>query len=109
NVVSDPRATIITRISIDHTDFLGDSLEKIAAEKAGILKRNVPAVIAFQPRNTLAVIERQAAKLCAPLKIAGEDWTATEERGRLVYPDEMGLLGLPTPRVERRNHVQHCG
>src|SRR5207237_2311224 len=103
NVVSDPLATIVTRISIDHIDFLGDSLEKIAAEKAGIFKRNVPAIVAFQPRDALAVIERQAAKLGAPLKIAGEDWTATEERGRLVYQDEMGLLDLPPPRLYGRH------
>ena len=50
NVVANPLATIITRISLDHMDFLGDTLEKIAAEKAGILKRNVPAIIAAQTR-----------------------------------------------------------
>ncbi|MGB8755471.1 MAG: Mur ligase family protein, partial [Pseudolabrys sp.] len=66
NVVDNPVATIITRISIDHTDFLGDSLDKIAAEKAGILKRGVPAIIASQPRDALAVIERQAARLGVP-------------------------------------------
>ena len=84
NVIDHPLATIITRISIDHVDFLGDSLEKIAAEKAGILKRGAPAIIAAQDRDALAVIERQAAKLGAPLKVAGEDWTATEERGGLA-------------------------
>src|SRR5215471_18739706 len=63
NVVDNPTATIITRISIDHTDFLGDSLDKIAAEKSGILKRGAPAVIASQPRDALAVLERQAARL----------------------------------------------
>jgi dihydrofolate synthase/folylpolyglutamate synthase len=109
NVVSNPLATIITRISIDHTDFLGDSLEKIAAEKAGVLKRNVPAVIAFQSRDALAVIEQQAAKLCAPLKIAGEDWTATEERGRLVYQDETGLLDLPPPKLYGRHQFENAG
>src|SRR5882757_7143202 len=72
NVIDNPLATIITRVSIDHTDFLGGSLEKIAAEKAGILKRGVPAVIAAQSRDALAVIERQAARVHAPLKIAGE-------------------------------------
>src|SRR5215467_5211386 len=95
NVVDNPLATIITRISIDHTDFLGNSLEKIAAEKAGILKPGVPAVVAAQSRDALAVIERHAAKLAVPLKIAGEDWTATEERGRLVYQDDTGLIDLP--------------
>ncbi|MGB9043111.1 MAG: Mur ligase family protein, partial [Pseudolabrys sp.] len=109
NVVDNPLVTIITRISIDHTDFLGDSLEKIAVEKAGIIKRGVPAVIASQHRDALAVIERQAAKLGAPLKIAGEDWTATEERGRLVYQDEAGLLDLPPPKLYGRHQFENAG
>jgi dihydrofolate synthase/folylpolyglutamate synthase len=109
NVIENPLATIITRVSIDHTDFLGDSLEKIASEKAGILKRGVPAVIAAQSRDALAVIERQAAKVHAPLKIAGEDWTATEERGRLVYQDEAGLLDLPPPRLYGRHQYENAG
>jgi dihydrofolate synthase/folylpolyglutamate synthase len=109
NVVDNPLATIITRISIDHTDFLGDSLEKIAAEKAGILKHGVPAVIASQSRDALAVIERQAAKLAVPLKIAGEGWTATEERGRLVYQDETGLIDLPPPRLYGRHQYENAG
>jgi dihydrofolate synthase / folylpolyglutamate synthase len=109
NVVDNPLATIITRISIDHTDFLGGSLEKIAAEKAGILKRGVPAVIASQSRDALAVIERQAARLAVPLEIAGEDWTATEERGRLVYQDETGLIDLPPPRLYGRHQYENAG
>ncbi|MGH6684918.1 MAG: bifunctional folylpolyglutamate synthase/dihydrofolate synthase, partial [Pseudolabrys sp.] len=109
NVIDHPLVSIITRIAIDHTDFLGDTLEKIAAEKAGILKRGTPAVIAAQPRDALAVIERQAAKLNAPLKIAGEDWTATEERGRLVYQDEAGLLDLPAPKLYGRHQFENAG
>jgi len=109
NVIDYPVATIITRISIDHTDFLGDSLDKIAAEKAGILKRGVPAIIASQPRDALAVIERQAARLGVPLKVAGESWTATEERGRLVYQDETGLLDLPPPKLYGRHQFENAG
>ena len=101
NVIAHPLASVITRISIDHIDYLGDNLETIATEKAGILKRGVPAIVASQPRDALRVIERQAARLEAPLKIAGEDWTATEERGRLVYQDEAGLLDLPAPKLLR--------
>ena len=109
NVVQHPLATIITRIAIDHTDFLGDTLEKIATEKAGILKRGTPAIVAAQTRDALAVIERQAARLNAPLKIAGEDWTATEERGRLVYQDEAGLLDLPAPKLYGRHQFENAG
>ncbi|MGA2565625.1 MAG: folylpolyglutamate synthase/dihydrofolate synthase family protein [Pseudolabrys sp.] len=109
NVVDHPLATVITRIAIDHADFLGDTLEKIAHEKAGILKRGTPAIVAAQARDALAVIERQAARFNAPLKIAGEDWTATEERGRLVYQDEAGLLDLPAPRLYGRHQFENAG
>ncbi len=109
NVIEAPLATIITPISIDHTDFLGDTLEKIAAEKAGIFKRNVPAIIAAQNRDVLAVLERQAARLKAPVKVAGENWTATEERGRLVYQDDNGLLDLPAPKLYGRHQFENAG
>jgi dihydrofolate synthase/folylpolyglutamate synthase len=109
NVVQRPLASVITRVSIDHREFLGDTLELIAAEKAGILKREVPAVIADQAREALAVIERQAARMRAPLSIAGENWTATEERGRLVYQDGDGLLDLPAPRLYGRHQFENAG
>ena len=109
NVVDKPLATIVTPISLDHTDFLGGTLEKIAAEKAGIFKHGVPAVVAAQSREVMAVLERQAARLKAPMKIAGEDWTATEERGRLVYQDDTGLLDLPAPRLYGRHQFENAG
>jgi len=109
NVVERPLASAITRVSLDHRDFLGDTLVDIAAEKAGILKRDVPAVTVNQMREALAVIERQAARMHAPLSIAGEDWTATEERGRLVYQDNMGLLDLPAPKLYGRHQYENAG
>jgi dihydrofolate synthase/folylpolyglutamate synthase len=109
NVVDKPLASVITRVSLDHRDFLGDTIESIAAEKAGILKPGVPAVIASQTRQALAVIERQAARVKAPLSIAGENWTATEERGRLVYQDDDGLLDLPAPRLYGRHQFENAG
>jgi dihydrofolate synthase/folylpolyglutamate synthase len=109
NVVERPLATVITRVALDHRDFLGDTIEQIAAEKAGILKSGVPAVIATQTREALAVIERQAARVRAPLSVAGENWTATEERGRLVYQDDDGLLDLPAPRLYGRHQFENAG
>jgi dihydrofolate synthase/folylpolyglutamate synthase len=109
NVMDKPLASVITRVSLDHRDFLGDTIESIAAEKAGILKPGVPAVIASQTRQALAVIERQAARVKAPLSIAGESWTATEERGRLVYQDDDGLLDLPAPRLYGRHQFENAG
>jgi dihydrofolate synthase/folylpolyglutamate synthase len=109
NVVDDPLATIITPVALDHLEFLGDSLEKIAAEKAGIIKRGVPVIIGPQPRDALRVIERQAARLSAPTRIAGEHWSANEERGRLVYQDDDGLLDLPAPRLYGRHQFDNAG
>ena len=109
NVVEHPLASVITRLSLDHREFLGDTLIEIAAEKSGILKPNVPAVVVSQAREALAVIERRAARLRTPLKIAGEDWTATEERGRLVYQDGDGLLDLPAPKLYGRHQFENAG
>jgi dihydrofolate synthase/folylpolyglutamate synthase len=109
NVIDRPLASVITPVSFDHAEHLGDTLGKIAAEKAGILKPTVPAIVAAQPREALAAIERVAARTKAPVKIAGEDWTATEERGRLVYQDAAGLLDLPAPRLYGRHQFENAG
>jgi dihydrofolate synthase / folylpolyglutamate synthase len=109
NVVERPLASAITRIALDHRDFLGNTIAEIAAEKAGILKGGVPAAIASQGREAIAVIERQAARIKAPLVVAGEDWTATEEHGRLVYQDNDGLLDLPAPKLYGRHQFENAG
>jgi dihydrofolate synthase/folylpolyglutamate synthase len=109
NVIEEALVTVLTRISIDHTDFLGDTLAQIAGEKAGILKRDTPAIVAAQSRDALAAIERQAGRLNVPLCIAGEQFTATEERGRLVYQDDAGLLDLPAPRLYGRHQFDNAG
>src|SRR5229473_2521223 len=109
NVVERPLAAVITPVSFDHAEHLGDSVGKIAAEKAGILKPGVPAIVAAQPREALAAIARQAARIKAPIRIAGEDWTATEERGRLVYQDDDGLLDLPAPKLYGRHQFENAG
>jgi dihydrofolate synthase/folylpolyglutamate synthase len=109
NVIDRPLVTVITPVSFDHAEHLGDTLGKIATEKAGICKPQVPAIVAAQPREALAAIERAAARVKAPIKIAGEDWSATEERGRLVYQDDAGLLDLPAPRLYGRHQFENAG
>jgi dihydrofolate synthase / folylpolyglutamate synthase len=103
NVVDRPAATVITPISIDHQEFLGDTIEKIAFEKAGILKKGAPGVIAEQDPRALSVIEREARAVGASLVVGGRDFSMREENGRLVYEDDMGLLDLPQPRLRGRH------
>jgi dihydrofolate synthase/folylpolyglutamate synthase len=109
NVVDDPLATVITAVSIDHEKFLGDTLPGIAAEKAGILKRGRPGIVAPQPEAALQVIEDVAARRGAPLFVANRDWVAYAERGRLVYQDEDGLLDLPSPKLTGRHQFTNAG
>jgi dihydrofolate synthase/folylpolyglutamate synthase len=109
NVIDYPLASVITPVSLDHVDFLGSDIESVAGEKAGIIKAGAPVFVAAQRREALAVIERQAARMAAPIRIAGEDWTATEERGRLVYQDEDGLLDLPAPKLLGRHQFENAG
>ena len=90
-------------------DFLGDTLEKIAGEKAAIFKRGVPAVVGRQTEGPLSVIVQRAGEIGAPLHVAGQDWVASEERGRLVYQDEQGLLDLPSPRLFGRHQIDNAG
>lgn len=109
NVVENPALCILTPISIDHQQFLGETLSEIAGEKAGILKRGVPAIVGPQNDEALDVIEARAAKLGAPLMVHGQHWHVSEERGRLIYQDETGLLDLPMPALLGAHQVQNAG
>jgi dihydrofolate synthase / folylpolyglutamate synthase len=101
NVFAAPAVTAITPVSLDHQQFLGDTVAKIAFEKAGILKPGVPAVIAAQSEAAAAVITARAEEIGAPLYRAGVEWNVTARgdrclayrgRGRFVLP-RPGLLG----------------
>jgi dihydrofolate synthase / folylpolyglutamate synthase len=109
NAVPHPLASVITSISMDHMDFLGDTLEKIAGEKAAIMRPDTLAVIARQTEGPLSVIVQRAEEIGAPLQVAGQDWVASEERGRLVYQDQHGLLDLPAPRLFGRHQIDNAG
>ena len=109
NVIPKPAMTVITPVSIDHTQFLGDTIEAIAGEKAGIIKRGVPCVVGPQDDAALDVIEAKAAGLGAPVIAQGQHWHVWEERGRLVFQDETGLLDLPLPALPGAHQIDNAG
>ncbi|MGE0753519.1 MAG: folylpolyglutamate synthase/dihydrofolate synthase family protein [Variibacter sp.] len=109
NVIERPLASVITPISFDHAEFLGNTVAQIAAEKAGILKRGVRTIMAPQSNEARDVIEERARAVGAPLRLAGEDWVVSQEHGRLVYQDENGLLDLPPPRLAGRHQFDNAG
>lgn len=109
NVFEKPEICVITPVSIDHEQFLGNTLGKIAFEKAGILKRNTFCVVGPQEDEALEVIEQQAAKVGATLKTHGQHWHVWEENGRLMFQDENGLWDLPMPALIGAHQVQNAG
>ncbi len=109
NVVDKPRLTIITPVSVDHQQYLGETLREIAGEKAGILKRGVACIVGPQAPDGLDVIEAKAERLGAPLLVHGQHWHAFEERGRLIFQDESGLLDLPLPNLPGPHQIDNAG
>jgi dihydrofolate synthase / folylpolyglutamate synthase len=109
NVIDAPLASVIAPVSMDHTEFLGATLTAIAAEKAAILKRGVPAICAEQAPEAMAVIEAQARRMHAPLHAAGQQWHVNIERGRLVYQDDRGLMDLAAPKLFGRHQFDNAG
>jgi len=109
NVVSHPALTIITPIALDHSDKLGDTLAEIAREKAGILKRGVPAIISQQEDEALDVIRQRALDVGAPVVAWGYHFDAYEQRGRLVFQQENILLDLPKPSLIGRHQIINAG
>lgn len=109
NVIDAPRLTIITPVDLDHQSFLGDTLAEIAGEKAGILKRGVPCIVAPQHDAAMDVIEARAARVGAPLLAHGQHWHVGREGDRLVYQDERGLLDLPLPRLPGPHQIINAG
>jgi dihydrofolate synthase/folylpolyglutamate synthase len=108
NVVEAPAATLVTPVSIDHQEFLGTTITDIASEKAGILKPRVPAILGLQQAAAFEILQRQADAVGAPLRVAGRDFFAREEHGRLLFEDERGLLDLPLPRLVGRHQHQNA-
>ena len=109
NVIPPPLVSAITPISVDHQSFLGDTVEKIAAEKAGIIKRGSRAVTSEQLPEVEAVLRRRADRERVALAVGGQDWTVAAENGRLVYQDDTGLLDLVPPRLLGRHQYTNAG
>ena len=108
NVV-DPLLTAITPIGYDHTQFLGDTLEKIAAEKAGILKHAVPAVIGRQREASAGVIAARAGQLAAPLFRMGREWQVNPTDRGFRYESDLMTLDLPAPALAGAHQLDNAG
>ena len=108
NVVDYPALTAIAPIGIDHTHFLGDTLEKIAAEKAGIVKPATPLVVGRQRPGPAGVIERAAKMAAAPIFRMGAEWSATATADGFRYASDTATLDLPAPALAGAHQIDNA-
>ncbi|MFO0187433.1 MAG: bifunctional folylpolyglutamate synthase/dihydrofolate synthase [Alphaproteobacteria bacterium] len=109
NVVPRPAVSAITSISMDHMDFLGDTLGKIAGEKAGIMRAGVPCATGAQAAEALEVISAVAAERGAPLLMRGQNWFCEATPEGLHYSDAAGALSLPPPGLIGPHQEDNAG
>ncbi len=105
NVLERKLAALITPIGLDHQSFLGDTIARIAGEKAGIIRRDTPVFSAAQEPAALAVIEAEAAGAATPLKVGGRDWTALADGDGWTFADAAGTLRLPMPALAGAHQI----
>ncbi|WP_076068353.1 bifunctional folylpolyglutamate synthase/dihydrofolate synthase [Sphingomonas montana] len=100
NVLAGPAACGIAQLGIDHQAFLGDRIEDIAAEKAGIAKPGVPLVTMAYPAALASRVADVALAAGAPLLPAGDAWSFMVEPGAVRYTDDRGTLRLDLPALD---------
>ncbi len=99
NVIERPSVCAITSISLDHRELLGPTIEIIAGEKAGIMKRGVPVVIGDQPDAVRQVLLEHAASAGAPADLRGRDWDVADTGTGLRFHDAGGEVETPYPAL----------
>ena len=109
NVLPHPAVCGIAQLGIDHQFFLGDTIEEIAGEKAGIAKAGVPLVTFTYPASQAERIRSAAQAVGAPWLARGEAWDISIHRGKLHYSDEAGQLDLPLPRLPGAHQASNAG
>jgi dihydrofolate synthase/folylpolyglutamate synthase len=109
NVIARPATCAIASISLDHREMLGDTLELIALEKAGIMKPGVPVVTGAQPASVLATFAAHAGEVGAPLLARDREWTVTRTPDGFRYADAVGTLDLPPPSLRGPHQYDNAG
>lgn len=109
NVIDSPALTIITPISYDHMEFLGDTIAKIAYEKACIIKQNVPCIVSRQPDEALKVIEDFARTKNAEIISLDKDFYYSQnDDGSFVFRDQNGGIGYPKPSLRGKHQYMNA-
>ena len=110
NVIERPRLCAITQVAMDHQHFLGETIEAIMGEKAGILKKDVVCVAASQPaRKAVLALKKAGEKIGAPIAWEGHDWFVRVGKTDITFITDNIETRLPLPALVGRHQVQNAG
>ncbi len=109
NVIDNPILTIITSIALDHTEYLGPTVETIAGEKAGIMKPNVPCVIAPQEKSIMNTLEQHAINKKSPLYRGGFEWNCEKQNNRIVFQSTIQSIEFSLPSLKGDHQIINSG
>ena len=109
NVIPRPTVTALTPISYDHEGFLGNDIEGIAREKAGIIKQGSACVTSKQEPLVLEIIKNTAENKNAPISIEGKDWWVAVKGDKLSVMSPEGQINPPLPNLIGPHQIQNAG
>ena len=104
----DLKAQVLTPISMDHKDFLGDTLKEITHNKCGIIKDNSNVIIAKQSNEVLGYIDEELKRKKIKKYIFSEDFNVSVENNRMIYQDDDGLIDLDMPTMKGSFQIQNA-
>ena len=104
----DLKTQVLTPISMDHKDFLGDTLKEITHNKCGIIKDNSNVIIAKQSSEVLGYIDEELKRKKIKKYIFSEDFNVSVENNRMIYQDDDGLIDLDMPTMKGSFQIQNA-
>ena len=108
NVFDQPKAQILTPISLDHLEYLGPTLKDIVRNKCGIIKEKTNIVISKQSAETIKYIDEELKKNNSKKFILSEDFQVSEENNNMIYQDDLGLMDLKLPKMKGRFQLENA-
>ena len=108
NVVSEVLCSIITPVSLDHTEFLGKTLAKIAFEKGGIIKKNCPTFIGKQKPSALQTLKKQAQEIGSEVNIINQNWKIKKLKNGFLFSDFGREFSLPLPSLAGSHQIENA-
>lgn len=109
NIIDNPALTVMTTISYDHMEYMGNTLASIAAFEAGLIKSEVPCIVSYQHGEVMPVLQAAARQQKSPLYEYGTHWKVARDADGMRYGDAHGEVRLPKPALLGAHQLVNAG